>query len=318
MIHCLFHFKFLVLLFVLCLVVLAMHARGFYAIPCCVSRNWTFWSVCDELLVDAPSLIILKRLLHTFLAVQSVHNYLWVLFLLTTLIQCLQNTKDNRSIHTYESNFLHNLHHGWWVGWSCWGDFKIETLDNLSPENVFHGEDRKGHGRGDGSRNSWFQHRGTTNTTLFLTWPRLCCGVAHLTSFHYSILCPRICCVSSSGKNLNHIQSCHSNYSYACVMFLQYALQALHYWIAGILTENRLLHEIVDYKCLQSGVWECCSILAWCPWTHHSSSNCLTAAANGIVKHKRSGSVNTVAHYTPSIDNMVPFVLQRPLWTCFC
>jgi len=73
-----------------------------------------------------------------------------------------------------------------------------------------------------------------------------------------------------------------------------------------------------DYKCLQSGVRECCCILAWCPWAHNCCPSCLTVATDGIIKYKRSCSVNSTAHCTPCVNHMVSYLLQRPLWTCFC
>lgn len=113
-----------------------------------------------------------------------------------------QHSKDNWRCNPNESNFLHNLYNGWWVGWYCCRDFNVEATDNISLEEYLPGEDREGQGRGNGSRKYWFPHWGAPYTVLYLTRHCVFYSDTSFTSVHNYFLWPGLSCVPSSGKQL--------------------------------------------------------------------------------------------------------------------
>lgn len=80
-----------------------------------------------------------------------------------------------------------------------------------------------------------------------------------------------------------------------------------------------LLHfdVIPGHKCLQSGVWKRCGILARCARTYYHGTGHISGASHGTVDDEASCSVDSISHSSTYPHNLLPLVLQRPLWACF-
>ena len=76
--------------------------------------------------------------------------------------------------------------------------------------------------------------------------------------------------------------------------------------------------KIPDNKCLQSRVWKCCSILAWCASSRYCCIAYISVASIWTVGYKASCHSNSISHCSSSSHHLFPQVLQRPLWTCLC
>ena len=141
---------------------------------------------------------------------------------------CMQNSNNSWCLNSNEGNILHNLHNGGWVGWMCWWDFKVEAIDILSLEKFLLSEDWKGSWRSNGSRDLWFQYRRTSDTTLFLTWPCVCCGHTISSSIHHSVLWLRICRLPPSGKSWLMTCFCFCTFSYCFHKLATYTQKFLY------------------------------------------------------------------------------------------